>query len=81
MAQHPLPTEALERALEIIESFIDFLHFGDELAVVDLNPTATTTGQCAVALKPSNRLLRLTAALCAWNGDFCSIEHMGSPSC
>jgi hypothetical protein len=70
MMQSPSPSEALERALETIDSLVDFLHFPVELARVDIDASAAAAGKMLVR--------RLSNAL-ARNADFGFFEHGSTP--
>ena len=67
--------EPLEHAVEVIHCLFNLLKFGGELASVDVDPSATRAGHAGVVLKPSDTLLRVSAAMTAWDLNFLLIKH------
>lgn len=77
-----LLTEALEGSFEVFKALIEFVHGASELALVEFDlGLAVSADEPVVRLDPSERLLRLLAALRAWKVQVGVIEHGSFSSC
>lgn len=66
---------SFERALEVIDDLLGLLEFPEQFVSVKVDgPPATGAGHRTVRLEPSERFIRLNAALGAFNRDLLLVE-------